>query len=104
LVSARYVYDPSRPFGQRFVQIPLDWRPTPRPRLAVHGVKEPFRSHADGRWYDDSRTYEREVRARGYEIVGNDLKPADFAPAPFECGDVKHDILSAASELGTPLK
>lgn len=102
-MSARYVYDPSRPFGQRFVQIPLDWKPTPRPRLAVHGVKPAFFSHADGRYYDDSRTYERECRARGYEIIGNDMKPQDFAPPEFEPESARHDILSAASELGTPL-
>lgn len=102
-MNKRFVYDPSRPFGQRFVEIPIDWRPTPRPRLAVIGVKEPFRSHADGRWYDDTRTYEREVRARGFEVVGNDLKPADFAPPQYEPEGVRHDILSAASELGNPL-
>jgi len=53
----------------------------------VQGAIKPFVSMVDGKTYDSRYAYEREVHARGYEIVGNDidhlLKPRtipDFAP------------------------
>lgn len=104
-MSKRFVYDPRRPFGQRFVEIPLDWRPMPRPRVHIIGdaPERPFKSMADGEIYDSKSAYRRELKARGYVEIGNDLKPADFAPKPYEPEGIRHDILQAASELGTPL-
>lgn len=98
-MSQRYLYDPSRPFGQRLVAVPLDWRPTPRPRLAVHGVKAPFYSHADGKYYDDHRTYEREVRARGFEIAGNCIKPFLEPDLP-KLPPIEQSLKEAADQLG----
>lgn len=69
--------------GRGLVEVDLDYKP--RPRLAIHGVKPSFQSMADGKFYDDTRTYEREVRARGYEIVGdqkNFASPKPELPAP----------------------
>lgn len=85
--------------GEGLVEVPVDWKPTPRPRIAVHGVKEPFVSHADGRWYSDSRTYEREVRARGFEVVGNEKAPFDSPQMP-KMPPVEQDLLRAADQLG----
>ena len=82
--------------GMGWCEVPLDWKPTPRPRLAVHGVKQPFRSMADGKMYDDTRTYEREVKARGYEVIGNEQAPFSEAPKP---PPVEQDILRAAEEI-----
>lgn len=36
---------------------------------------DPFRSMADGRFYDSKSAYRRDLRARGYEEVGNE-RPA----------------------------
>jgi hypothetical protein len=103
--TGRYIYDPMRPFGQRFVEIPMDWKPTPRKRVHLIGDGHaPFKSHADGLMYDSKSAYRRELRARGFEEIGNDMRPADFAQAPFEPTDATFDILQSASELGTPLK
>jgi hypothetical protein len=95
---SRYVYDHTRPFGQRLVEVPADWKPTPRPSLAVHGVKAPFKSMADGRYYDDTRTYERELRARGFEVVGNERKPF-FEPELPKMPPIYDDILQAEAQI-----
>lgn len=94
----RYVYDHSRPFGQRFVQVPVDWRRPPRPRIAIQGVKQPFQSMADGRYYDDSRTYEREVRARGFEIVGNE-KATPIGQTMAADPTIRDDLIETAREM-----
>lgn len=97
----RYVYDFSRPFGQRLVEIPLDYRPAPRSRVAIHGVKQPFQSMADGRWYDDARTYAREVKARGFEIVGNERATPVSAP---EDPTLRTDLIDTCREYGVSIE
>ena len=102
-MSRRWIYDPSRPAGQRMVPVPLDYKPKPRPRLAVHGVKPAFQSMADGRWYDDARTYEREVRAMGYEIVGNEPVTPHSKAFP-EDDTVRDDLISTCREYGISIE
>lgn len=98
----RFIYVPGMPKGQRFVEVDPDWRPPARSRIAVHGVKAPFKSHADGKMYDDSRTYEREVRARGFEIVGNERRPffEPERPRTVLSADERAQIAHAADQLG----
>ena len=98
-MTRRYVYDSTRPRGDRLVEVPIDWRPTPRPRLAVHGVKDAFLSHADGLHYDDTRTYERSLRERGYEVVGSEKKPFVEPEMP-KMPPIEQDILRAAEQTG----
>ncbi|MGE0853284.1 MAG: hypothetical protein AB7O44_27355 [Hyphomicrobiaceae bacterium] len=101
-MSRRWIYDETRPPGQRMVPVPLDWRPKPRAQVAIHGVKAPFKSHADGKMYDDRRTYERELRARGYEIVGNERRPffEPERPRTVLSADERAQIAHAADQLG----
>lgn len=85
------------PDGRR-LEVDPDYAPPPRPRLAIHGVKDPFKSMADGRYYTDTRTYEREVRARGYEIVGNEQKPF-LEPEKPQMPPIEQDLLRAADQI-----
>jgi hypothetical protein len=99
-MAGRWIYDASRPAGQRLVEIPLDYRPVPRPRVAVHGVKAPFKSMADGLYYDDARTYERELKARGYEIVG-ERQPLAAEP---EVPSSRDALIETFREMGVSIE
>jgi len=84
----------------RRIEVPPDWHPTPRPRIAIHGVKQPFRSMADGRWYDDTRTYERELRAQGFEIAGNELRPfLEPDLPPIDRNEIARDVKDAIEQV-----
>lgn len=67
------------------------------PMIAT-GSREAFMSHADGRMYSCTRTYEREVVARGYEVVGNEaLRPPRKAESP---PGLKETLQRVAEEHG----
>lgn len=93
------------PDGRR-LEVSDDYVPPPRRAPAIHGVKEPFRSMADGRFYDDMRTYERSLRTQGYEIAGNELKPflnPDRVPMPPLKDDIEHaEAMVARGEAAQP--
>jgi hypothetical protein len=56
-----------------------------------------MRSHADGRMYDSKSRYVAEVRARGFEIVGDDNKPpARSRPHP---DDYMREVVTAREQL-----
>lgn len=103
-MSARFVYDPTRPFGRRFVQIPMDWRPTPRKRLQIIGdaPERPFQSMADGKMYDSKSRYRAELRARGFEELGNEMQ--ECVGGQFEPNDWRDDLAETASEYGVNLE
>lgn len=101
-MSSRYLYDPSRPFGQRFVQVPLDWRPAPRKRMQiVSDGHKPFKSMADGRYYDSKSRYRAELKARGFEELGNEI--SECVGGEFEPNDWRADLAETASEYGVNL-
>lgn len=86
------------PDGRR-VEVDPDYSPPPRPRIAIQGVKEPFQSMADGRYYDDTRTYEREVRARGYEVVGNEKAKPYSQTIQQDDPTIRDDLIETAREM-----
>jgi hypothetical protein len=62
--------------------------------MVISDTMDATLNHADGRLYDSKRAYERAVRARGFEIVGNDTsmnKPPEYKPV-ITGWDVKHAI------------
>lgn len=79
------------------VEAPI-WEGPPPPRRAPMVISDnhaPFRSMADGRMYDSKSAYRRELKARGFEELGNDLPPhrdaRDFEPRGVEA-DIKETI------------
>ncbi len=90
-MARRYVYDESRPAGSRFVEIPIDWRPTPRPRVHIgNSTQEPLMSMANGKYYTCARKMERDQQAMGYEVATDadrqyfdrpEHKPLDYTEA-----------------------
>lgn len=79
-----------------FVQVP-NWT-KPRPRLHVIGdTSEPFKSMADGEMYTSKSAYRREVKARGYEEVGNDV--GRMTPE-LDQGSIEADVSQALAERG----
>lgn len=68
----------------------------PRRRLTIiTDTVQPFRSMADGRVYDSKSRYRRELKAMGYEEMGND-KPRERV---FEAKDVERDIATAYEQV-----
>lgn len=57
-------------------------RPLLGPKLhLITDTVEPFKSMADGKHYDSKSRYRAEVKARGFEIVGNEkAQPRRFEP------------------------
>ena len=45
--------------------------------FGADGMQDTF-NHADGKWYDSKSQYIKAVKAKGYEIVGNDLNNKEF--------------------------
>lgn len=56
--------------------------------MVITGTVEPFVSQADGRRYSCKRRYEREVRAHGCVVVGNE-PCATQRPKPIELSDTE---------------
>lgn len=51
-------------------------------RIHVIGAPEPFQSMADGKFYTSKAKYRAELRARGFEEVGNERR--EFDPRPYQ--------------------
>jgi hypothetical protein len=80
------------------VEVPTDY--TPRPRVHIIGDQSrPFRSHADGRIYDSKSAYRRELKARGFEEVGNEYA-AVTAPREYQPQDWGTALCETAAEMG----
>lgn len=82
-----------------------DWVPAHEYRrpvksgLQIIGAPEPFQSMADGKFYTSREKYRADLRARGFEEVGNER--AAFDPQPFRpSGGVADDIRRVMSERG----
>lgn len=75
-------------------------RAKPRPRVHLIGdTHEPFRSMADGKVYDSPSAYRRELKARGFEEVGNEsIEPT--APPAYNDEGLMEDVATAAAEHG----
>ena len=103
-MAARYFYDLSKPFGQRWVSVPLDWRPPPRKRLQIIGdaPEQPFKSMADGKMYDSKSAYRREIKARGFEELGNEIQ--ECVGGQYEPNTWRDDLAETASEYGVNLE
>ena len=91
-----YRYDPSRPFGQRMVEI------TPRESVVYHGVVPdvgPYRSMITGEEISGRAQHREHLKRHDCVEVGND-KP-DFTPKSQEIDReaVKHDILRAKDQI-----
>lgn len=68
----------------------------PRPRLhIISDTHTPFKSMADGEMYDSKSAYRREIKARGYEEVGNDL---EMKMPEVDHGDIEADVARALAE------
>ena len=59
----------------------------------IHGTL----SHADGRVYDSKSRYLAEVRARGYEVVGNDTSRAKKPETPR--AEYEREAVTAARQI-----
>ncbi len=77
------------------------------PRPFVVGTMEPIRSMADGKIYDDKRSYYKSVARAGCEIIGYDknwtdyIKPPTLSEREHEAdivGDVKRAIEEVSSK------
>lgn len=76
-----------------FIKI-ANWRP-PRKRLHIIGdTQEPFKSMADGEMYDSKSAYRREIKARGFEEVGNDV---EMRTPEVDHGDIERDVAEAVN-------
>lgn len=56
-----------------------------------------IRSHADGKQYDSKSRYTAEVKARGFEIVGNETR-FPSAPAP-SATDYVREVIKAKEQI-----
>ena len=78
------------------------WEPTPPPELrrihVINDEAEAFKSHADGKVYTSKTKYRAELRARGYEEVGNE-RVAMANPTP-KMPDYRQDFQRVAWEKG----
>lgn len=91
-----YRYDPSRPPGQRMVEI------TPRERIISHNVQpdvQPYRSMITGEVISGRAQHREHLKRHDCIEVGNE-KP-DLAPKSQEIDReaVKHDILRAKDQI-----
>jgi hypothetical protein len=70
---------------------------TPIPRVHIIGdTVRPMRSMADGKLYDSKSKYKAEVKALGYEIVGDQRAPnKEYKPVNW-----KNEMLDTARDLG----
>lgn len=85
--------------GRGLVEVPPDWRPKPRAFYIASDQHEPFRSLADGKVYDSKSAYRAELKARGYEEVGNEYAAVMKTPEyqPQEWGEA---LCETAAEMG----
>ncbi len=79
------------------------WRKYGAPSLSLHDEKAAFKSMADGKMYTSQRKYRDEIKARGYEEIGNERKAFDkgmeFNHAAYDKG-LERDIEKTMGELG----
>ncbi len=69
------------------------WRTNP-PTLSLHDETEAFKSMADGKHYTSKKKYRSDLRARGYEEVGNERPKADKPK-----DTVRQDVIDTIGEL-----
>lgn len=73
-------------------------RQAPRPRVHIRGdTIEPMRSMADGKHYTSLSRYRAELKARGYEQVGNER--AAFEPEPFKSDGIP-ELRETVEQMG----
>jgi hypothetical protein len=74
------------------------------PSPAVHGAMPPIQCMADGRVYDDKRSYHKAVARAGCEVVGFDKGWERHIPPAYDekahTADVVADIKRAIEEVG----
>lgn len=62
--------------------------------MVISDTTQAFRSMADGQIYDSKSAYRRELKARGFREVGNDMPtPADARR--YDPGPVERDIVDS---------
>jgi hypothetical protein len=59
--------------------------------MIISDTQAPFRSMADGQFYDSKSAYRSSLRARGYREVGNDA-PAHRDARDYSPAEVERDI------------
>lgn len=75
---------------RRFVWCDGQWVENAAPRAAtgmqiIPDTIDSFKSMADGKYYDSKSAYRRELKARGYEEVGNERPaPREYEPPSAE--------------------
>ena len=72
---------------------------TPRGPQIINSACEPFRSMADGKIYTDKAKYRAEIKARGFQEIGNE-RPLPSGPRT-DPGDREYDIRKTISELNS---
>lgn len=91
-----YRYDPSRPPGQRMVEI------TPEQRVIYHGVipdVAPYKSMVTGETIGSRSEHREHLKRHGCEEVGNerpDFRTPEHKP---DREEIKHDILRAKDQI-----
>lgn len=86
--------------GRGLVEVPPDYK---APARAFHigrpDTVEPFKSMANGRMYDSVSRYKADIKAQGYEIVGDEKRFMMDQPT-LDVPDAEGDLRRTASELG----
>lgn len=70
---------------------------SPYPAIITDRHK-PFRSMADGKWYDSKSAYRRSLKAHGYEETGNDRPTLKPAPEP-DITSIERDVATTIKEM-----
>ena len=95
----KFYWHPDAPPGQRWQELP--WQP-PRPRVhLISDYHEPFRCMATGEMRDSKSRYRAEIKARGYEELGNER--AECTGRPYEPDSAVNDLRRTAQEYGVSL-
>jgi hypothetical protein len=87
--------------GRGLVEVPADYRPPPRRFHIGRDTTEPFKSMADGKHYDSKSRYRAEIKARGFEELGNEM--SECVGGKYEPLDYRDDLAETASEYGVNL-
>lgn len=95
MARTRYIWDPET---RELVEIPTERDPSVR--LHVQGVHEPFQSQADGKWYSSKAAYRADLRARGYEEVGNEKSWRGYEPQPLNRPSFEERLHRTAANMG----
>ena len=96
--DAAYFRHPDAPPGQRWQE--RQWL-QPRRACTISDYHEPFKSMATGEMTNSKSRYRAEIRARGFEELGNEIQ--ECTGGEFEPSDWRDDLAETASEYGVNL-